>query len=313
MKQFVKHILLFSLPVLMVLGLIFFLKANREFCYNYIKGDCDARGKSFYKRIYTNTNSVDYLFVGSSKTMNGINDGLIEDSLNKHSVTPLHLYNAGYCRFGRNLDVLLCREFAKNNHLKKIFLEVRRDESTTSHPIYAYLANGKDILNGALALNGSLFPEVYNHLLMNLNYFRCQLHLQKPEKNTASYQPHGYNNIEKVLDKNSLQDFYKEEKTKYANMQVDVNALEYHYSRFYLNHLKAFCDKHQIELNFIYLPSFGNANKLPGFKEEYEKWGKVIVGPDSIFTNTSYWKDVAHFNTAGATAYSKFLANELAR
>lgn len=310
MKEFVKKIVLFSLPIFIGLLAVFFIKADREFCYNYIKGDCDTRGKLFYKRLETKSARVDYLFVGSSKTMNGINDRLIEDSLNKRSPKHLRLYNAGYCRFGRNLDFLLCKEFSKNNALKKIFVEVRADESTTSHPMFPFLANGREILQGAKALNGKLPSELYNHSLMNLNYLRCELKLEKKEKNKYKLELHGYNNIDRVMEKEMLEEFYKDELNK--NKSVDKDALEYRYSYYYLNRIKTLCEKKNIELNFIFMPSFGNTTKLPAFKEEYEKWGKVIIGPDSIFNNKSYWKDVAHFNTAGATAFSNFLAKELA-
>lgn len=311
MKQFIKKILLFSLPIIVGLTIVFFTNAHREFCYNYIKGDCDTRGKLFYKRLEAKSVGVDYLFVGSSKTMNGINDGLIEDSLNKYSKNKLRLYNAGYCRFGRNLDFLLCKEFSKNNNLKKIFVEVRADESTTSHPMFAFLANSREILQGIPALNGKITSEIYNHSLMNLNYLRCILNLEKKEKNKYKLELHGYNNIDHVMEKELLEEFYKEELNK--NKTIDKDALEYRYSRFYLSRIKKLCDKKNIELNFIFMPSFGNTTKSPAFKEEYEQWGKVIVGPDSIFNNKSYWKDVAHFNTAGATAFSNFLAKELAR
>lgn len=312
MKLFLKNIFLFALPVLVALGVIFFKNTNREFNYNYIKGDCDARGKLFYKKLYTDCNNIDYLFVGSSKTMNGINDGLIEDSLNTGDTVKLHLYNAGYCRFGRNLDYLYCKEFISKNKIKKIFLEVRSDESTTSHPIYAYLANGNEILEGIKAINPKVFAELYNHTLMNLNATRCVLKLDKPDKNNEKLQLHGYNNIDFIMPKEELEQYNQKEKSKLAKYPINTEAIEYIYSDFYLNKIRSLCEENNIELNFIYLASFGNAHKTPAFKEKYEKWGKVIIGPDSIFCNPSYFKDVAHFNTAGATAYSKYLTKVLA-
>lgn len=312
MKLFLKKILLFTLPILVMLVVIFFKQTNREFNYNYIKGDCDARGKLFYKKLYSDCNNIDYLFVGSSKTMNGINDGLIEDSLNAGDTVKIHLYNAGYCRFGRNLDYLLCNEFAIKNKIKKIFLEVRSDESTTSHPIYAYLANSNEIIEGIKALNAKVFSEIYDHFLMNLNYTRCNLKLDKAEKNKEKLQLHGWNNIDRVLSKTELDGFYEKEKLKFKKGRVNTQALEYVYSDFYLDKIHDLCEKQNIELNFIYLASYGNVNKEPAFKSKYEKWGKVIIGPDSIYSNPLYYKDVAHFNTAGSTAFSKYLAKVLA-
>ena len=120
MKRFLKKIILFALPLFIFFSIIFFIRTDREFCYNYIKGDCDARGKLFYKKLVSESDNIDYLFIGSSKTMNGINDQLIEDSINAHQKNKIHLYNAGYCRFGRNLDFLLCKEFGRKNKFQQI-------------------------------------------------------------------------------------------------------------------------------------------------------------------------------------------------
>jgi hypothetical protein len=311
MKRFVKKIVLFNLPMLVILGIIFFIKTDREFCYNYIKGDCEQRGQSLYKKMYEERNKVDYLFVGSSKTWNNIDDGLLESLINTPDQYHLKLFNTGYCRFGRNLDYLFCKEFVKRNRIKKIFLEVRADESTTSHPIFPFLASGKEVLEGTLALNGKLFPEMYDHLLMNINYTRRKSDLEKTEINTSSPPRHGYNNIDKVIEPELLDEYYSKEKNKAP--EVNKNSPEYRFSNYYIKKIKELCDKKQIELVFIFLPSYGNTTKIPAFKEEYEKMGKVIIAPDSLFTVKTYWKDVAHLNTFGATAYTKFLATELKR
>ena len=313
MKQFVKKIVLFSLPILIGLISVFFIKTNREFCYNYVKGDCEGRGKLLYKKVYEEKNTIDYLFVGSSKTWNDIDDGLLENLITTPDSYHFKLFNAGYCRFGRNLDYLYCKEFLKRNRLKKIFLEVRADESTTSHPIYPYLATGTEVLEGALALNGNLFPEIYNHLLMNVNYSRCQINLETPEINSEHSPQHGYNNIERVLDEKTLDEFYKKEKIRLSETKIDTGALAYRFSDYYLSKIKNLCDKKDVELVFVYLAGYANINKEPAFKSYYEKWGKVIMAPDSIYTNKTYWKDVAHLNSAGAEAYTKFLATELSR
>jgi hypothetical protein len=313
MKQFVKKIFLFSLPILIGLIAIFFIKTNREFCYNYIKGDCEGRGKLLYKKIYEEKNSVDYLFVGSSKTWNDIDDGLLENLINSPDKSRVKVFNTGYCRFGRNLDYLFCKEFLKRNRLKKIFLEVRADESTTSHPIYPYLATGNEILEGVAALNGNLFSEIYNHLLMNINYSRCKTKLETAEINSEHPPSHGYNNIERVLDTKTLDEFYSKEQIRISENKTDTSALAYHFSNYYLSKLKKLCDTKQVELVFVYLAGYANINKTPAFRQQYEKWGKIIEAPDSIYTNKTYWKDVAHLNSFGATAYTKFLATQLAR
>jgi hypothetical protein len=278
-----------------------------------VKGDCEGRGKRLYKKIYAEKNTVDYLFVGSSKTWNDIDDGLLENLINSPGNYHLKLFNTGYCRFGRNLDYLFFKEFLKRNRLKKIFLEVRADESTTSHPIYPYLASGSEVMEGALALNGNLFSDIYNHLLMNINYSRCKISVETPEVNMENIPLHGYENIERVLDTKTLDDFYEKEKIRMKENKTDKDALAYRFSDYYLSKIKDLCDKKNVELVFVYLAGYANINKEPAFKSYYEKWGKVIMAPDSIYTNKTYWKDVAHLNSAGANAYTKFLATQLTR
>jgi hypothetical protein len=309
MKRFIRKIILFIAPGLAVLCFIFSIKTDREFCYNYVKGDCNQRGELLYKKIYEDPNKVNCLFIGSSKTWNDINDGLLQDLVNKSGQSHLKLFNAGYCRFGRNLDYLYCKEFMKRNYLKKVFLEVRTDESTSSHPIFPFLANGKEVLEGALAWNGRLFPEVYDHLLMNITYSRCLLGFEKTVRNPASPPAHGYDNIEKTMSPELLDRFYKEELDKInAARQSDI---AYHFSWYYIKRIKELCDKKKTELIFVFIPSYGNVSKTPAFYEEYKKMGRVILGPDSIFLNKAYWKDAAHFNASGATAFTKFLATQL--
>jgi hypothetical protein len=309
MKEFIRKILMFCLPLLVALTAIFFISTNREFCYNYVKGDCDQRGKLLYKKIYEDPNKVDYLFVGSSKTWNDIDDGLLEELINKPGAHHYKLFNVGYCRFGRNLDYLFCKEFLKRNRLKKIFLEVRADESTTSHPIFPFLADGREVLEGTVALNGKVFSEVYDHLLMNINYFRCLSGIETAVPNKTQAFPHGYNNIENIIAPEKLDEVRQKENAEHES--INTNSIGYSISKYYLKKIKELCEKKQIELVLIYLPSYASIGTKPAFLKTYSEMGKVIIGPDSIFNNKNYWKDVAHLNSFGATAYTKFLATQL--
>lgn len=311
MKKFVKKIVLFCVPVILWMLFIFYMTPNREFCFNYIQGDCEGRGKLIYERIYEDTRKIDYLFVGSSKTWNNINDELLEGLIAKPNEFQVKLYNTGYCRFGRNLDYLFCKEFLKCHHLKKIFLEVRADESTNSHPMFPYLADGSEVIEGFKALNLSVFPEIYKHLLMNLNYFRGTIQLDSIGRILAHPVQYGYNNIEKTISEKELNEYYEKEKEK--TISVKPGSFKYRFSNYYLNKIKTLCDSKGIELVLVYLPSYANLTKNPLFLTEYQKLGKVILVSDSIFNNKTYWKDVAHFNSFGANAYTKYLATQLSR
>jgi hypothetical protein len=148
---------------------------------------------------------------------------------------------------------------------------------------------------------------------MNLNYSRCKADLETSELNSENPPQHGYNNIDRIMDPKTLDEFYSKEEIRLKENTVDTSAIAYRFSNYYLLKLKRLCDLKKVELAFIYLAGYSNINKTPAFLSRYQKWGKVIMAPDSIYTNKTYWKDVAHLNTFGATAYTKFLATQLAR
>lgn len=304
-------IFLFILPIGILFAVIFFAKTDRYFAYNYMKGDCEARGLHFYNKIYNEKNTVDYLFIGSSKTMNGINDSMMERIINTNRPQHVNLFNAGYCRFGRNMDALLLKEFLKNNSIKKLFLEVRHDEATNSHPMFAFAAEGKEILSSAKAMNTSFFKDSYDHFLMNLKYERCKFNLEHCDSSFVPKDKFGFNNIDKIVEEKELDKFLTEKTKEWKDFKVDKNTFAYKFSNYYLNEIKTLCEKNNIELNFIYFPNYANIIKTPAFAEEYQKMGKLILGPDSLFTNKKYWKDNGHFNTFGANAYSKFLVSKI--
>lgn len=303
MRVFIIKILIFLLPVAIAVAGILTLNADKGFCYNYIKGDCDERGLHLYNKL-NGTDTINYVFIGSSKTMNAINDSLIERINGKAQI-----YNAGYCRYGRNLDYLLSKDFITQKHISKLFLEVREDESTNSHPMFPYLAKTQDITESAKGLNLDLFSDVYKHILMNLDFVRKSLNIDVFENTKMMSEKYGFNTSERVESPKVLENYKLKNK---KNETVDTNKAEYRFSNFYLDKIKNECSIHKTELIFIYLPSYGNADKLPAFKNKYELYGKVILAPDSIFNNKNYWKDESHFNLNGAIAYTRYLSGVIA-
>ncbi len=313
MGKFLFKIFLFIIPVGILFVIIFFVKTERYFAYHYTKGDCDGRGLFFYNKIYKEKNSIDYIFIGSSKTMNGINDSMMQRIINTKITTPINIYNAGYCRYGRNLNFIFLKEFLKNHSIKKVFFEVLPDEATNSHPMFPFIATSDEIISSANGFNPSIFSDTYNHFLMNLKYERCKFNLDYCDSIPVQQCKFGYNNIPQIADSKSLAKFIeiKTIEWNHYNSTIDKTAPDYKFSNYYLNEIKTICEKNNIELNFIYLSSYGNIIKTPAWKEEYEKMGKLIIAPDSIFLRKMYWKDNSHFNSYGADAFSKFLITQI--
>ena len=93
---------------------------SKERMYKRLQNDCYGYAGWIYDRIYTNPNPVDIAFVGSSHTINGVDDKLINSKIQGKQVT-----NFGYCRPGRNLDYLMVRDLIEKKHPELIILEMR--------------------------------------------------------------------------------------------------------------------------------------------------------------------------------------------
>jgi hypothetical protein len=92
-----KYYITFTLISLLIAS-VFFIQPPKSFLFQNAKGDCSGRSEFMYNALYTNKTNADVVLFGSSKTLNGINDSML-NRLGEETYL-----NLGYCRFGRNLD-----------------------------------------------------------------------------------------------------------------------------------------------------------------------------------------------------------------
>jgi hypothetical protein len=131
LRLYIK-IVFFLIPVALV---VFFLPVNRRDASAALHEDCFNHAIWLHDRLFINPKPADVVFFGSSRTVNGVNDSLLN-----RRITNIHFLNAGYCRFGTNLYPLLLQDVIKTKNIKKLILEVREGEDYFSHPIFPYLA-----------------------------------------------------------------------------------------------------------------------------------------------------------------------------
>ena len=98
MKGFVRNVLLFLLPLLLLGVWIAVRPLDKHFAFRYIKGDCLGHGRWIHDRIVENPLPIDVAFVGTSRTVRAVDDTQIERRLRDAYDLPLHVANFGYCR-----------------------------------------------------------------------------------------------------------------------------------------------------------------------------------------------------------------------
>ncbi|HAF29748.1 MAG TPA: hypothetical protein DCG75_11940 [Bacteroidales bacterium] len=302
MKKLIKYCFLFVIPVVIILII---LPVKKRLIYQGLKDDCFNHGIWIHDRIYENNKPIDIAFLGSSHTINGINDKLITDKINNQTSV-----NFGYCRLGRNLNYVLLKEILKKKDLKKIIIEVRESENRYSHPIFPYIASTKDVIAPNLFFNRDILSDLRTHFTYKVEIIQDKIYKQETDfpiqendfgfasnLNTASVIL-----LDKIKIKRSVQ---KKQLTKIEQVFHD------NFSRIYLNKIIKICNKNEIKIYFLYLPSYGRNIEKPTNYKYYQKNGELLIPPAQILWNQNNWHDEVHLNQSGAKKLSLWIANQI--
>ena len=157
MKKLYQNIMLFALPLLIM---IIWLPVDRKLKYAGLKDACYNHGLWLYNRIFEDNKPTDIVFLGSSHTINGIDDQYIEEQLKPYHLTAANL---GYCRLGRNLHYVLLKELLEVKHPDYVILEIREDENRYSHAVFPYLASTSEVLMAEPFFNRDFFKDIFLH------------------------------------------------------------------------------------------------------------------------------------------------------
>lgn len=296
MNRLIRHILLFLLPVVLVLIL---LPLEQRMAYQGLKDDCFDHGLWIHDRIFNHKKEIELLFLGSSHTINAVDDELIEKE------TGISTANLGYCRLGRNLHELLLNEVLEQHRPRMLILEIRETEDEHSHPIYPFLGSTAEVLIPDFVWNRDYLDDVQTHLTYKLDLFQDRL--WGVEAMPIRQEAHGFSvNVDTA-------DFKEMHRILWTKRIADPAALEglnMQFPKSALQRIVKICEQQDIELVFLYLPSYGiPESQAPS--AFYSEIAPVIIPPDSILRNISFWHDPQHLNKAGAGVLSKWIAQQL--
>lgn len=305
MKKLSLHITLFLIPVLVILILY---PVNKRQRYLSLKDDCFNHGVWLHDRIFENTIPVDIAFIGSSHTINGIDDKLIETELGSFN-KKCHVLNMGYCRLGRNMHYTLLKELLKEKKPKVLVLEVTESENRYSHPIFPYVAEQKDALLPTLFFNKDVLKDMYTAVAFKTQLMQEDLFSQK-QSPPIDLTPYGFSGHADTAKATLLDSFYVK-RNKPEEKQSELARRFYNtYPLSYLQKMEGICKENQIQLYFLYMPAYG-VSSPPAEKEYYQAHGKLLCPPYSIFEKKEYWFDENHLNFAGTKALSKWVSGQL--
>ena len=298
MRKFSLKLILFLFTII---ALVMLYPVDQKKVFYGLKDDCFNHAKWMYDRLYENPEHIDIAFLGSSQTINGINDLLIDSLLKNHRVA-----NFGYCRYGRNLTYLMAKRVLELKKVKTLVVEVRAGESAFSHPVFPHLANNTELLTNYPFFNENWFSDFatafqYRVQLVQeevLNEHKTTL----PSENLYGFAGH--------YDTLSFTELTSTSKRHYIKPKWKDN-LDHIFPLHYDKKLAELCKQHNVKLFFLYLPAYKNIYNRPIKMEQIEHMAPILYPPPNVLNNTNYWHDKVHLNSTGAQALSTWLAEEL--
>jgi hypothetical protein len=310
MKRFLFNIALFLLPILASIIWLFQSDYQRSFAYYFVKNDCFNQGEWIYDRLYDNAKPVDIAFIGTSHTINGVHDILIEKMLNEGRKTDtVDVLSVAYCRHGSNMHYLILKELLKNKKPKILIVEVLEEIRTNSHPIFPYFAQKED-LNLDIPFHRDYFKDYYTATTLRIEQRKKEWLYEYPNRifNSRLY---GNLTFPDTFPKAELAAFSERHLVKIEqNKNRFFKKTGIDFPKLYLQKIKTLCDKNNVELKFLYLPAYGGINVEPTEMQLYQDLAAVLLPPKDILNNPDYWHDTEHLNTVGAEVLGKWLAEQ---
>lgn len=302
MKRFIQNIALFIVPILLIIAV---LPVDNRLKYKGLKDDCFDHGIWIYDRIHHNKEEIDIAFLGSSHTINGINDSLISSQIN-----PSKAVNFGYCRLGRNFSYALLQEILTQKKVRHLILEVREFEDRYSHPIFPFIGNSSDVLFANPFFNRDLFSDIWTHLAYKTELIQDYIYNPNNSENIR-HEAYGFASSSDTAKTDLWSEIIPKQKKAAIKLTTIEQNFHANFARVYLRKVSELCKKNQVKLTFLYIPSFGMILDKPSEYTTYEQYGAVLIPPKNIFTNPYNWFDKNHLNQTGAEQLSLWVAKQL--
>jgi hypothetical protein len=304
MLKFSAKLFLFLVPIAALLA---WLPVNKRLKYQNLSTNCFNHGIWLYDRLHNNPRNASIVFLGSSRTVNSIDDKTIEAGL---ATKQSEVVNLGYCQLGMSLTHELVKDVVANKKPKAIIIEVREDEDRYSHPVFPYVAQTKDVLTSPLLFNPDYFSDGYKNIYYKLEIVHKQLFGEIISQDT-SLNNYGFAPSIGVADEKQLDE--AKHKREQDTLELSTLARKFYmkYPRTYLEQINTLCLANNVRLLFLYIPGYGTNIAKPKEYDTYAKYGSVLIPPTEIFKNKQHWFDRDHLNALGASAFSSWLTIEL--
>lgn len=278
--------------------------------------DDGLRIAEVYERIVQDPRPIDIAFVGTSHTMNGIDDQSIQESLAKDGL-PAKVANLGAMWMGRDLHLMLTKQLLANKRPKVIILEINEHEPPYGHPLMPYVASASDMFccNFWADFN---FPKMFLLFLKEQLYGALSSIWAAPASmpGPAKTWEYGWDPIDRAWNPEAAHRHSLGERLEDALGRAPRAAAYRLVSTFGNETVKQIVDVAQssgVPVVFLYLPEYAfAADPVPDDLAFYNDLGPVVLLPRDIVSNPSSWGDFAHLSRTGSLRLVPYLSATIA-
>ncbi len=328
MAAFFRRLGLGAAVALVVLAGMVLLPHDRYVRWQAVTVEAYARLGWIYERIHFDPTPIDVAFVGTSHTMNGVDTVALQRMLAADG-RCLHLVNFAVPSYGRNLHWLVVRELLENRKVGTLVLEVFENETRKAHPLFASVADVRDILDAPKLININYVHDLVRLPWRQLSLWAKSLDPQafglKRRFDAADYDGSDVDNTRVVnVDGQALtpvRDQVMDPVTLKAAARRLMAAKRLHmlgrrFERYeyavpdtYVDDILALARRKGVRVVFLYLPGYGKP-AAPADERLYLGQGPMLEAND-VLAHPEFWHDPDHLNMQGAARFTARLARLL--
>lgn len=268
--------------------------------------------KSLYQ-LFAKGNEPNILFLGTSRTMNGVHTPKLNQELKKQND---YAYNLAINWFGHGIQLSQLESWLKfRSKPKLLVVEVPMLFRWNLHPHFQahHSAGALRALWGASpyrALKSSLVegPRQVAQPYLNFNSISRSRDLSD-----------GYLEIEQSEQERSRSEKSAMQMLKKGPVELNpttafkdkLRVLRYQAQLNFLSKIHMLCQLHGIELRWLLMPKCGFQKVEPVLLQKYEEMAPVWVPPWELIQKPELWRDSGHLNQKGAGILADWLLVKL--
>jgi hypothetical protein len=259
---------------------------------------------------------LDVAFFGSSRTMNGVDAGLIESELEK-AAQRVEVRNLGVNWFGHGIHASMLEACLEKHDLALAVVEIPLLYRFKPHPHLLFHAS----------------PGVVEDVVIKNIYTWPTFLTQGPRRVLQSFIPteywssadhsrmahHGMLEIEQSRqeEERSLEEANFRLQKLNTDLTIDSNwkaSIQRARYKLHLDGIINFCKQsknQEVKAIGLVLPKCGFSGMNVHLKQEYAKHLELWIPPDELLQRPELWRDFGHLNSKGASILGHWLSNKI--